>query len=185
MLKSGDVIENPISGKKIIFLKTSQDTNGEFLKYEMYEKSGSVKDLFHIHPYAEESFTVVSGTLKVFINGEEKEYKEGDSIVIPAGALHDGWNSGSEELHIIGKIAPALRFEDMYAVNFGLVADGKCNEAGAPSLLQIAVTMDYLKDHTCYPGNKVIQRIMLKILAIIGRMLGYKALYKKYNGKDE
>ena len=34
MAKAGDIVENPITGKRITFLKTSQETNGNLLRIE-------------------------------------------------------------------------------------------------------------------------------------------------------
>ena len=34
MAKAGDIIENPITGERITFLKTTQETNGELLRFE-------------------------------------------------------------------------------------------------------------------------------------------------------
>jgi hypothetical protein len=36
MSKKGDVIENPITGEKIVFLQTSKDTNGEILELDLF-----------------------------------------------------------------------------------------------------------------------------------------------------
>ncbi len=34
MAKTGDVIENPTTGERITFLKTTRETNGELLRFE-------------------------------------------------------------------------------------------------------------------------------------------------------
>jgi len=34
MAKTGDVIENPMTGERITFLKTTRETNGELLRFE-------------------------------------------------------------------------------------------------------------------------------------------------------
>ena len=38
MAKQGDVIENPVTGERIVFRQTSADTNGELLQFELYLK---------------------------------------------------------------------------------------------------------------------------------------------------
>ena len=38
MLKSGDVIENPIMGQRILFCKLASDTQGAFVEVEYFNK---------------------------------------------------------------------------------------------------------------------------------------------------
>jgi hypothetical protein len=39
--QAGDVIENPITGERITFLKTTRETNGELLRFEYVVPLGS------------------------------------------------------------------------------------------------------------------------------------------------
>ena len=38
MAKPGDVIENPVTGERIVFRKTARETNGELLQFELLLK---------------------------------------------------------------------------------------------------------------------------------------------------
>jgi mannose-6-phosphate isomerase-like protein (cupin superfamily) len=42
----------------------------------------------HVHPYEDEHFDVVSGTLRVWIDGVARDYGPGESVTVPAGAPH-------------------------------------------------------------------------------------------------
>jgi hypothetical protein len=52
MARKGDVIENPITGEKIVFLQTAIDTNGEILEFDLFVKPGGYVAAEHIHPKA-------------------------------------------------------------------------------------------------------------------------------------
>ena len=38
MAREGDVIENPVSGARIVFRKTARNTNGELLQFDLFFK---------------------------------------------------------------------------------------------------------------------------------------------------
>ena len=64
MAYTGQVIENPVSGEKITFRRTSADTNGELLEFDIeLTPDGHVPGM-HVHPAQEERFEVLSGTVR-------------------------------------------------------------------------------------------------------------------------
>ena len=57
MAKAGDVIENPVTGERITFLKTTRETNGELLRFEYVVPPGfTIPE--HVHPRQEERHEV-------------------------------------------------------------------------------------------------------------------------------
>ena len=104
MAKAGDIIENPLTGERITFLKTTQETNGELLRFEDVLPPGFFLPE-HFHPRQEERHEVLSGTLRGRVGGQEHDYAEGERVVGPAGVPHAWRNSSSEEeLRIISEI---------------------------------------------------------------------------------
>ena len=51
------------SPARIVFLKTARDTNGELLQFDDFMQGGGHVPIEHVHPYMEERFEVISGTL--------------------------------------------------------------------------------------------------------------------------
>lgn len=72
MAKPGDVIENPITGEKIVFIQTAEDTDGECLEMDLFVRSGGYVAAEHIHPKQDEEFEVRAGKLALFINGKKR-----------------------------------------------------------------------------------------------------------------
>jgi mannose-6-phosphate isomerase-like protein (cupin superfamily) len=66
----------------------------------------------HFHPVAEELYLVTSGTGRLRIDGEEREVRRGDCVVIAPGARHKLWNTGDDVLRVVCACAPAYSHED-------------------------------------------------------------------------
>ena len=87
MAKAGDVIENPMTGEQITFLKTTRETNGELLRFEYVLPPGfTIPE--HVHPHQEERHEILSGTLRGRVGGQERDYGVGERVVGPAGVPH-------------------------------------------------------------------------------------------------
>jgi quercetin dioxygenase-like cupin family protein len=112
MVKSGDVLEHPITRERIVFRKTARDTGGELMQMDVYMQPGGFVAAEHIHPLREERFEVISGTLCARIGGKEFTSGPGEKLVVPADVPHVWWNPGNDELHMLGEARPVLRFED-------------------------------------------------------------------------
>ena len=190
MAKAGDIIENPITRERITFLKTTQETNGELLRFE-YVVPPRFFIPEHFHPCQEERHEVLLGTLRGRVGGRERDYTEGERVVGPAGVPHAWKNpSSDEELRLVSEIRPPLIFETILETTFGLARDGKSTKHGIPkNPLQIAVLAD--ESRGMFYSSRVPVAVqegfltLLALLASVGRLLGYKARYPEYSGPEE
>jgi quercetin dioxygenase-like cupin family protein len=178
MIKTGNVIENPITGERIEFLQTAEDTGGTLLQLMLTVKPGGFVAAPHIHPKQEERFMVKSGTIRLQVDEEEQLLSAGQEGRVPPGMTHVWWNGGADELKALVEFRPALRTQDTLSTIFALARDGKTNKMGVPNLLQIAVTVRK------YGGNMylakppiVVQKLLFASIAWIGRLLGYRGDY--------
>ncbi len=182
MAKAGDEIVNPVTGHRIIFRKTTQDTDGALLQMDWIGRPGWKAGPVHVHSYQEETFEVLSGTLGSHVAGVERRHRPGDEVVVvPAGVKHTVWNEGDEEeVHALVEFRPAsLRSEIMLETVFGLAQDGKLSKAGIPSNpFRLALIVHDYEDQI-YLGQPplAVQRVIFGALASIGRLLGYRAEY--------
>jgi quercetin dioxygenase-like cupin family protein len=188
--KAGDVIENPITGERITFLKTTRETNGELLRFEYVLPPGFTIPQ-HVHPHQEERHEVLSGTLRGRVGGQERSYAAGERVVGPAGVPHAWRNpSSEEELRFVSELRPPLAFETIMETSFGLARDGKTTKQGIPkNPLQLAVLVDETR-RTFYSSRVpvAVQEVFLAlfgVVASVGRLLGYKARYPEYSGPEE
>ena len=178
MIRAGDVIENPVTGERIVFHKTSQETNGEAVAFETFVQPDGFVAAAHVHPKQEERFAIVSGTLGLRIGDEEIVAGPGETVTIPAGTRHRFWNAGDDVVRFRCEVRPALQFEQLLETMFALAAAGKTNGKGMPNPLRLAVIARAHFDVVRLPFPPAfVQRIGLALGAPLGRLLGYAPTY--------
>ena len=70
---------------------------------------------FHRHPGQEEVIYVIEGSIEQWVLGEKQVLSAGDSVAIPASAVHASFNEGSEPAKILAILSPAVG-DDGYGV---------------------------------------------------------------------
>jgi quercetin dioxygenase-like cupin family protein len=179
MAKAGDIIEHPVTGEKLIFRKTAQETAGELLQGELIIKPHGFVAAAHIHPLQEERFEVISGTIRLRMNGIEKDLHQGEIMVVPAATPHLWWNASDLEARVLIDLRPALRSEEFFETFFGLAQAGKVDKkTGLPNPLVLALIMREFKQEVCLAQPPVpVQNVLFTVLGSIGRMFGYQGRY--------
>jgi quercetin dioxygenase-like cupin family protein len=178
MIQAGDAIENPVTGERLVFRKTSQETNGEAVVLEAFVKPTGFVAAAHVHPYQEERFQVLKGTLEFRVGRKKLVAGPGQRLTVPAGTPHKFWNAGEDEAHFVAEVRPALQFEQLIETMYGLAADGKTNKKGMPNPLRLAVIAQSHFDDVRLPFPPAwMQRMGLAMGAPLGRLLGYEATY--------
>lgn len=186
MAKLYDVIENPVSGQRLIFRKTAQDTGGEMLEVEsIYTKPSPSRPPVHYHPRQEERFEVLSGELHTLISGEERTFTEGEILVIPPRIPHSMWaQEGGTRVN--WRTCPALKTKAFFETVWGLAKDGKVDDEGVPNLLRVAlIAREYEEEYRLVNPPRAVQRVLFGALATVGRLLGYPARYPYPYGSPE
>src|SRR5919106_3682785 len=175
MIRTGDTIENQITGERITFLATSADTNGEAVVIETVVEPDGFVAAAHVHPKQEERFEVVAGTLGLKVGNDEIVAGPGETMTVPAGTPHRFWNAGADDVRFRCEVRPALEFEQLLETMFALAADGSTNRKGMPNLLRLAVIAHAHFDTVRLPfPPALVQRIGLALGAPGGRMGGYE-----------
>lgn len=139
MAHAGERLVNPRTGQQMIFRRTSRDTEGALLQIDTVNPPHRSGELEHVHPEQVSSAEVVAGTLHFSVRGQTRAVHAGEKIVIPANTPHYFWNECDEDARAIQEFRPALQTERFFETYFGLAQEGKLNEKGMPSLLQLAV----------------------------------------------
>lgn len=179
MAKSGDILEHPVTGEKIIFRKTAKDTGGELMQADVIMRPHGFVAAEHVHPLQEERFEVLSGSVQFRVNGVKREVHAGEITVVPLGTPHVWWNDGDQEAHVLVDVRPALRFEEFFETFFGLAQAGKVDKkTGLPNPLVLALIMrEFEKELYLAQPPLATQRILFSLLAPVGRLLGYQGHY--------
>jgi len=176
---TGDSIENPVTGERLVFRKTSRETGGQAVVIETFVQPNGFVAAAHVHPSQEERFEVLRGSVGFKIGRKQLVAGPGQRLTVPAGTAHKFWNAGDEEAHFVCEIRPALQFESLIETMFGLATDGRTNRKGMPNPLRLAVIANAHFDTVRLPFPPApMQRLALVMGAPVGRFFfGYGATY--------
>jgi mannose-6-phosphate isomerase-like protein (cupin superfamily) len=176
MAKRGDIVEHPVTGERITFLQTSQETNGEYVTFELRVRPHGFVVAPHIHPHAVESFEIRSGTFTFVVDGRERKVGPGEGATVPASVAHAWWNSGEDEGVAIVEFRPGFKTEEFFESFFGLAQDGKVNpKTGLPNLLWLASIFRTYHDFGYIARPPLfVQRAVFAPLGTVAWLLGHR-----------
>ena len=75
-------------GVRVELLQTAEDTGGELLEFDVIGRARGLLAQGHVHPAQVERFEVISGAMRLRVDGHEQLLTEGQSVEVPAGAPH-------------------------------------------------------------------------------------------------
>ncbi len=178
MIHAGDTLENPITGERLTFVRTSRETGGEAVVVDATVAPNGAVAAAHVHPFQTERFEIRSGTARFKLGRDEIEAKAGDVVTVEPGTPHKFWNVGEEHVRFVTEIRPALGFEQLIETMFSLAAAGKTNRKGMPNPLHLAVIARAHFDDVRLPFPPAfLQRAGLALGAPVGRIFGYAPAY--------
>ena len=79
--------------------------------------------------------------------------------------MHDWWNFGDDEAHVIIDVRPAERFELMIQHLFGLANDGKTDARGVPKPLPLSLfAREFRREGEFVRPPRIVQRVLFALL---------------------
>ena len=170
MVKSGDVIENPVTGERITFVRTSAQTGGALAEMDLELRPNAFLAAEHIHQRQEEKFEVLDGLIRLRCQGEESVRGPGEVVVVPAGAPHAWAPDGGAGARVRITFTPGADIEEFFDEFFRLGREGRTDAKGMPNLL---VTARLGLTHDMYLAGPPVplQRAAFRVLAGAGRLL--------------
>jgi quercetin dioxygenase-like cupin family protein len=182
MTHAGDVFENPATRETGRIVTGAADTAGRYMQSETRVRPGGAVSVAHRHRECTERFEVLEGELTVRLEGETRTLTAGEQVTIPAGAAHHYANTSQQDVVFRFDVWPAARFEAMVVTLFALGMEGKTDDKGAPSPLQMAVILDEYGDVLELVGPpRWLQRLAIPPLARLGRARGLRASYAHHD----
>jgi mannose-6-phosphate isomerase-like protein (cupin superfamily) len=181
MANKAQTLSDTTKGDTIEFLETAKDSGGARTRFKVTVKPGGLKPVLHFHQRCDEHFKVLSGRLTYILDGRVMTLNEGEEVTLPKEKPHTHYNNEQIPLIMEQSFLPALDMEMFVENFFGLVGDGKVRN-GQPDFLQIMVWLRGLESKTYVAAlPKGVQDFLSALLAPIGRLLGYRVAYAKYN----
>src|SRR3712207_1736938 len=174
----GQVLENPLSGERIVFQKTAADTDGELLAFKLFlDPEGHVPGV-HVHPEQEERFEVMKGTIRFQKGLKTVVARAGDTVVVPPGTMHRFANAGDEPAHVLVEVRPALRMEQLLEIATSLAQQGRTNRKGMPRPLELALFVREFEREVRVP--LVPAGLVRAALAPLARLAESRGLDERY-----
>jgi mannose-6-phosphate isomerase-like protein (cupin superfamily) len=178
MAHTGQIIENPVTGERIVFRKTAADTNGEYLEIDLYLAPDGKVAGAHVHPKQEERFEVLAGTMEFRMGLKKIVAGPGETVTVPAGRVHKFKNGGEEEAVVRATVTPALKMEQLLETAAALAEEGRVMKSGMPKPLDLALFVREYRDEVQGPFPPAfIQRATLAPLAWIAKRRGRAERY--------
>jgi mannose-6-phosphate isomerase-like protein (cupin superfamily) len=176
-VQRGESIENPVTGERLVFRTTTAESGGELLAFDLFVRADGFLVGEHVHLGQEERLELVSGRMYLRVGGEERVLGRGDSALVPSGVRHFWRNEGGQELHALVELRPALRTELLFELGCRLALAGRLNRRGIPKnpLLAAVIAAEFEQEIRA-AGAFGALIALLRPLAALGRLLGYRAL---------
>jgi len=123
---------NPAINDTATFIKTSEETNGEYTLLEI-ELGKSDGPPLHYHNAFSESFQVQEGVLYLQVGKDKKVLKIGESVNVPPGTPHRFYNETNDTVKFNITVKPGhTGMENFIKILYGLSADGLSDKNGKP-----------------------------------------------------
>jgi len=185
MPTKGQTIINPTNGDSYEFIETASDSNGDRVVMKAIINSKGQLVPRHFHVFQDETFEVISGQLTVLLEGKTHKLSAGEKITLPKNIPHNHYNNEDTSVTYLHSVTPALDFDFLIENLVGLAADGK-SKNGKYGLVQELVSLKYLDSKSYLADIPIgVQKVLMNIIAPIGRVFGYRAIYKKYSGIEK
>lgn len=177
MVTTDIVLRNAFNNETFVF--SPQSDHPDIASFEVVLEeggSGGGNALIHVHPVADETFTVRSGRLMVAMNGKERIVEAGQSVTVLRGTPHYFRNVESGPTEFTVAFSPAqnhLRFFQ----NFAMLTQNRpdwFSPKGDPDLLLVALVFHAYRNHIYLAASPIwLQKFVFAALAKVARWRGY------------
>ena len=167
----GQRLENPVTGEKLTFVETAASTDGARVVVDLELAADGKVPGVHVHPKQEEKFEVLQGTMKFRYGMKTIVAGPGETLVVPAGKIHNFANAGDEPSQCRVEIRPALKMEQLFETTVRFAQEGRTNSKGMPKPLDLALFVEEFKDEVRapFPPAPVVKAVMAALRALARR----------------
>jgi quercetin dioxygenase-like cupin family protein len=179
-VQQGERIRNAFNGETFIFTHVSEDA--DVVQFNVYLEAGGMltgTGRQHVHPGADEEFTVISGKLAVVLNGSGHTLEPGQRLNVPRGTPHYFRNGHQGETLLTVRFTPGQQFLRFFLnMSLGTANRPEWYDArGEPPLLLRALALHAYAGHGYAAGIPIwFQKALFAVLSPVARLKGYRLL---------
>jgi uncharacterized protein YndB with AHSA1/START domain/mannose-6-phosphate isomerase-like protein (cupin superfamily) len=119
-------------GVRVELLRTAQETGGELLEFDVIGRARGLLAQGHVHTSQVERLEVISGAMRLRLDGNERLLTDGQSMEVPVGTPHSQLPAGEGPGRVRVRVRPAGRTQDFLERLAGLCSEGQINRFGFP-----------------------------------------------------
>jgi mannose-6-phosphate isomerase-like protein (cupin superfamily) len=179
-MSTEQTIVNAFTGEQITFVKTSQETNGEYMLIKVYLPPHSEGPPLHYHLAFEEQFEVIEGELTVQVKNEKSILKANEQLLVDKNVNHRFSNETNQPVTFYVTLTPGSQFEESMRIGYGLIEDGKVNKKGIPKNIFHLAMLLKMQDTNLAGVPLFVQKLVFGNAASIGTRFGMDKTLKKY-----
>jgi uncharacterized cupin superfamily protein len=174
----GKTYVNKVSGETFILRRTTLEDKG-YLEFDFILTPNGFVGTEHIHLNQDEKFKVISGKLNMIVDGKNFVLNAGEEYTVKRGLAHRVWNEGKDTSRSVVSFTPGNNFEIFLITLCGLANDGKTDNKGQPSFMQIMMLVNKYEVYISGPPI-FLQKTLSFMLAPIAYLRGNKNYYPHY-----
>lgn len=181
---SRHVIDNPISGERIVIRETASQTGGVRLAWEMFLAPGGRVPSSHAHPEQQETFTVLAGSLWLRLGRRAMTVGVGDTVTVPVGTVHSFANRTSEPVHVLVETRPALDMQALLETASAMAMEQRARGRSLPSPLDLVLFMrDFRREVRAPYLPQRLVRAFTSTVCAVARVLGLDSRYRRLRAR--
>jgi quercetin dioxygenase-like cupin family protein len=167
---AGRVIDNPISGERIVIQTTAAQSGGQLLSFDLFLPPNGRVPARHVHPAQTEQFTVVEGRIRFRLGRRTILVSPGETVRVPPGTAHWFGNTGATVARMHVEVRPALRMEELLVRAGGMGIERRIPGVRIPRLTDLAGVLLEFQHEIAVPSVPAfVVRAVLTPLAWLGR----------------
>jgi len=170
MVQAGDAIENPVTGERMTFIRTSAQTGGALAEMDLELSPTAFLAAEHIHLHQDEKFDVLEGRIRLRFRGDEYLRGPGESVVVPAGSAHT-WAPDGGGARVRLTFTPGADIEEFFDEFFRCAREGRTNARGMPSSPFVVARLGLAHDMYLARPPVPLQRAAFRMLTGASRLL--------------
>ncbi|GAB4148759.1 MAG: hypothetical protein Fur0021_08990 [Candidatus Promineifilaceae bacterium] len=175
------IFSQPHTGEWVFGLVLASETNGAYERGVGVFKPGNAGPPEHFHPNYDEQFEIIQGESIFKIAGKEQPARPGNKLVVKKGTPHTFRCVGDVHGAVVVETQPAARTGEVIGTLFGMAHERKLTAGGQPKFLQaLVIASEYASDTVFTTPPPGIALPIAKALAPIGRLVGYRPTYARY-----
>jgi len=174
------VIDNPISGERIVIRQRADANGGALLVWELFLAPGGRVPGPHAHPEQEERFTVLGGAMRFRMRGRAVILTAGQTLAVPAGTVHSFANAGPGPARVAVETRPALEMQALLETAAAMARDQHAAGRMLPRLVDLALFMrDFEREVRAPYLPAALVRPVMRGLARLASARGWDERYRR------